>query len=96
MVHAASQQQQVWPELPYEAWLETYETLQLWLQIAGKVRLAQTPWLNHSWQVPLYVTSRGLGTSVSSTSRARLPSSWTSTSWSTCCASRRVRVARGR
>src|SRR6185437_6046009 len=37
--------------------------LQLWTQIVGKVRLSLTPWLNHSWQVPLYVTARGLGTS---------------------------------
>src|ERR1700761_8161782 len=53
----------VWPDLPYAAWRETAETLQLWTQIVGKVRLALTPWVNHSWQVPLYVTARGLGTS---------------------------------
>ena len=53
----------VWPELPYQAWHETAATLHLWTQIAGKVRLALTPWLNHSWQVPLYVTARGLSTS---------------------------------
>jgi hypothetical protein len=53
----------VWPELPYDAWRETRETLHLWTQIVGKVRLAQTPWLNHSWHVALYVTSRGLTTS---------------------------------
>ena len=51
-----------WPALPYEAWKDTCETLQLWTQIVGKVRLARTPWLNHSWHVPLYVTARGLGT----------------------------------
>ena len=39
------------------------KTLQLWTQVVGKVRLALTPWVNHSWQVPLYVTARGLGTS---------------------------------
>jgi hypothetical protein len=38
-------------------------TLQLWAQVIGKIRLASTPWLNHSWQVPLYVTVRGLATS---------------------------------
>ena len=38
-------------------------TLQLWTQIVGKIRLALTPWVNHGWQVPLYVTARGLGTS---------------------------------
>jgi Family of unknown function (DUF5996) len=53
----------VWPELPYGAWRETRETLHLWTQVVGKVRLAQTPWLNHSWHVTLYVTSRGLTTS---------------------------------
>jgi len=51
-----------WPELNYRTWRETAITLQLWTQIVGKIRLALTPWLNHSWQVPLYVTGRGLGT----------------------------------
>jgi hypothetical protein len=53
----------VWPDLPYAPWRDTVVTLQLWTQIVGKVRLALTPWLNHGWQVPLYVTARGLGTS---------------------------------
>ncbi|MGN6549622.1 MAG: DUF5996 family protein [Pararhizobium sp.] len=52
-----------WPELSYPSWCDTAATLQLWTQIVGKVRLALTPWVNHSWQVPLYVTARGLGTS---------------------------------
>jgi hypothetical protein len=52
-----------WPELPYAAWRDSSETLQLWTQIVGKIRLANTPWQNHSWQVALYVTSRGLTTS---------------------------------
>ena len=52
-----------WPELPYAAWRDSCETLQLWTQIVGKIRLAQTPWLNHSWHVALYVTPRGLTTS---------------------------------
>ena len=56
--------QDLWPELAYPSWRDTAVTLQLWTQIVGKVRLALTPWLNHSWQVPLYVTSRGLGTLV--------------------------------
>lgn len=55
---------EVWPELPYEAWRDTRATLHRWTQIVGKVRLAKTPWVNHSWHVTLYVTSRGLGTSV--------------------------------
>ncbi|MGA7537829.1 MAG: DUF5996 family protein [Steroidobacteraceae bacterium] len=52
-----------WPALSYPAWRDTVSTLHLWAQIVGKVRLALTPWVNHSWQVPLYVTARGLGTS---------------------------------
>ena len=51
-----------WPELPYAAWADTAATLQLWTQVVGKVRLALTPWLNHSWHVALYVTARGLTT----------------------------------
>ncbi len=53
-----------WPALPYPEWQATCETLQLWTQVVGKVRLAQTPWLNHAWHVPLYVTARGLETSL--------------------------------
>ena len=52
-----------WPELPYAAWQDTRDTLHLWTQAVGKVRLALTPWLNHSWHVALYVTARGLSTS---------------------------------
>jgi hypothetical protein len=52
-----------WPELPYAPWRKTCETLQLWTQIVGKIRLVRTPWLNHSWHVTLYVTARGLTTS---------------------------------
>lgn len=53
-----------WPELPYAAWKDTCATLQLWTQIIGKTRLALTPWLNHSWHATLYVTARGLSTSL--------------------------------
>jgi hypothetical protein len=52
-----------WPELSYPAWRDTAATLQLWTQIVGKIRLSLSPWLNHGWQVPLYVSARGLGTS---------------------------------
>ena len=52
-----------WPDLPLEAWSDTTATLHLWMQIVGKVRLAQSPWVNHSWHVTLYVTPRGLSTS---------------------------------
>ena len=51
-----------WPPLPYADWTSTREALHLWTQIVGKVRLARTPWLNHSWHVTLYVTPRGLAT----------------------------------
>jgi hypothetical protein len=53
-----------WPALDFPQWRDTALTLQLWLQVVGKTRLALTPWLNHSWQVPFYVTARGLGTSI--------------------------------
>src|SRR5579872_7213175 len=52
-----------WPELALGAWHQTCATLHLFTQIVGKIRLARTPWLNHSWHVTLYVTARGLTTS---------------------------------
>lgn len=51
-----------WPELDLAKWADTKDTLHLWTQIVGKVRLVQTPWINHSWHCALYVTSRGLTT----------------------------------
>jgi hypothetical protein len=54
----------VWPELPLSAWQDTRDTLHLWTQVVGKVRLALEPMMNHWWQVPLYVTARGLTTSL--------------------------------
>jgi hypothetical protein len=56
--------QDAWPELPLEAWQDTYATLHLWTQIVGKVRLALSPRVNHWWEVPLYVSARGLTTSA--------------------------------
>ena len=53
----------LWPPLGYPDWRDTATTLHLWTQVVGKVRLALTPWVNHSWQVPLYVTACGLSTS---------------------------------
>ncbi|MFV0524901.1 MAG: DUF5996 family protein [Acidimicrobiales bacterium] len=53
-----------WPELPSDRWADTIETLHLWTQVIGKIRLAHGPWLNHSWGVPLYVSTRGLRTSM--------------------------------
>jgi hypothetical protein len=52
-----------WPALPLAAWRDTYATLHLWTQIVGKIRLAQAAPVNHWWQVPFYVTCRGLTTS---------------------------------
>lgn len=52
-----------WPSLPLDAWQDTYATLHLWTQIVGKIRLVQSPWVNHSWHVTLYVSARGLATS---------------------------------
>src|SRR6185437_7677150 len=51
-----------WPELPYAAWQDTCTTLHLWTQIVGQIRVAQTPWLCHSWHTTLHVTARGLTT----------------------------------
>lgn len=55
--------QVAWPELPLAAWRDTCETLHLWTQVVGKIRYTRSPWLNHSWHVTLYVTTRGLTTS---------------------------------
>ena len=54
----------VWPPLPWEEWKETCATLHMWTQVVGKIRLAQTPLVDHWWNVPLYVTARGLTTSA--------------------------------
>ena len=53
----------LWPELPLEAWKDTYATLHMWTQIVGKVRLALSPRVNQWWEVTLYVTPLGLTTS---------------------------------
>lgn len=54
---------EAWPELPLASWQDTYDTLHMWTQIVGKIRLMLTPWTNHSWHVTLYLTARGLTTS---------------------------------
>jgi hypothetical protein len=53
-----------WPELPLDAWQDTYRTLHMWSQIVGKVRLALSPKVNHWWEVPLYVNAVGMTTSA--------------------------------
>lgn len=54
----------LWPDLPYDAWKDTLKTLHMWFQIVGKARLIKSRWVNHAWHSALYVTSRGLGTSI--------------------------------
>ena len=58
-----SQHSDTWPALPLEAWSDTLATLHMWTQVVGKVRLVQSPWVNHSWHATFYVTARGLSTS---------------------------------
>lgn len=55
---------EAWPSLPLEEWKDTYATLHMWTQIVGKIRLVQSPLINHWWQVPLYVSARGLTTTA--------------------------------
>jgi Family of unknown function (DUF5996) len=54
---------ELWPSLPFETWKDTCETLHMWTQIVGKVRMELSPLVNHWWHVTLYVTTRGLTTS---------------------------------
>ena len=56
-------QPELWPALPLSEWADTYATLHMWSQVVGKVRLALSPRVNHWWEVPLYVSARGLTTS---------------------------------
>lgn len=60
--HSAAARDDLWPDLPLAAWQDSYATLHMWTQIVGKIRLAQTPWLNHSWHVTFEVTPCGLRT----------------------------------
>ena len=46
------------PGLAYNDWKDTYATLHMWTQVVGKLRLVRSPWVNHSWHTPLYVTAR--------------------------------------
>ena len=61
--HTLTNQPECWPALPLDAWKETYATLHMWTQVVGKIRMVLTPLVNHWWNVPLYVTTRGLTTS---------------------------------
>lgn len=68
MVHSGSFEKdhddEQWPRLSFEEWKDTYATLHMWTQVVGKIKLAQAPWVNHSWHVVLYIDSRGLTTSA--------------------------------
>ena len=63
MAHAFADQPECWPALALDSWKDTYATLHMWTQVVGKVRLRLTPLVNHWWNVPFYVTARGLTTS---------------------------------
>ncbi|MGW3499022.1 DUF5996 family protein [Streptomyces sp. NPDC001020] len=64
MTGQKTQQVGLWPRLRVADWTETRDTLHMWTQIVGKIRLAHAPMVNHWWQVALYVTPRGLTTSA--------------------------------
>jgi hypothetical protein len=53
-----------WPEIKFSEWHDTLATLHMWTQVVGKIRLQQTPLVNHWWNVPLYVSARGLTTTA--------------------------------
>jgi len=63
MLHTVADRPECWPALPLDSWKDTYATLHMWTQMVGKVRLRLAPLVNHWWNVPLYVTARGLTTS---------------------------------
>ncbi len=63
MPRTVADQPECWPALPLDSWKDTRATLHMWTQMVGKVRLGLTPLVNHWWNVPLYVTTRGLTTS---------------------------------
>jgi len=64
MENDSTSRERLWPALPLHSWNDTLATLHMWMQIVGKVRLALSPYLNHWWEVPLYVTASGLTTSA--------------------------------
>ena len=64
IAHTSDSAAQPWPELTLSVWEDTLVTFHMWTQVVGKVRLALEPMVNHWWQVPLYVSARGLTTSL--------------------------------
>ena len=61
-----------WPDITLSNWEDTRDTLHMWIQVVGKIRMALTPLINHWWNVPLYVSARGLTTSLMHTGRRGL------------------------
>jgi hypothetical protein len=72
MARVAGDGSGIWPRLDFADWSDTCATLHLWTQVAGKIRLALAPMVNHWWQVTLYVTARGLTTSAMAYQQRRL------------------------
>jgi Family of unknown function (DUF5996) len=64
VAHRSDRVLEDWPALQVAEWIDTRDTLHMWTQIVGKIRLANAPMVNHWWQVPLYVSARGLTTSA--------------------------------
>ncbi|WP_279388602.1 DUF5996 family protein [Acidipila rosea] len=64
MEQAKSTHGSPWPELEWAQWNKTADTLHMWTQIVGKTRLALSPMQAHWWNIPLYVSARGLSTSA--------------------------------
>ena len=80
----AEERELAWPDLPLASWADTCVTVHRWTQVIGKVRLACTPWINHSWHVTLYVTAQGLTTgpmALGQLRRSRSTSTSSTTSW---------------
>jgi hypothetical protein len=63
VVTLPSAENTAWPPLPYNEWKDTLDTLHMWTQVVGKIRMVQSPWVNHAWHVPFYLTARGLTSS---------------------------------
>src|SRR5450759_398413 len=62
--HQADGRAEVWPALPYEEWKNTLDTLHMWMQVVGKVKLVLAPFLNEWWEVAFAITARGMTTST--------------------------------
>lgn len=63
-IRSRASDDQILPALPFDSWKDTLATLHMWSQIVGKVRLKLCPLVNHWWNVPFYITARGMTTSA--------------------------------